>query len=215
MPNSLADIETRLRSRLSLLGAAHQRFVVHSRPTWRRIDISAWQEGAVSSLWQSWGQFCRTVLLTSATGATTKSGAPVTSGFSHLPEGQLLYVAKQFAMQQPAVAGRSLVGSHQEPTWADPARLTHMITGMAPTNASQLLTIPTALFLGDLQVCRNACAHVTADRVADVNAARVKYTLNAFRHPSDMMHWVDPSSNQTLWSRWLLEMQTLAALAVG
>lgn len=215
MPTSLGDIDRRLKARLGLLDAAHQRFLAGGKGAWKRVDVNAWQEGIISSLWQTWNVFCRSALVMSAKGTTTAAGAPVTSAFSHMTEPEILYAARQFANQQGLVPGKTISGSHQEPTWADLLKLTRIVNGFSPTNSTQLLSIPAATFLGDLQVCRNACAHVTADRIADLNTARVKYAGTDYRHPSDMMHWRDPKSNQTVWRRWLLEIETLATLAVS
>jgi hypothetical protein len=215
MPNLLGDLEVRLNARLVLIDAAHQRFMATGKGNWKRIDINAFQEGLVSTLWQAWNHFCRSALVLSARGSTTKSGAPVTSPFSHVTEGELLYAARQFANQQNVVPGKSITDSRQEPTWGDLVKLGRIINGITPTNAAQLLTIPTAVFLNDLQLCRNATAHVNADRIADVNASRVRYTSTDYRHPTDMIHWRDPKTNQTVWERWMLEIRTVANLAVA
>src|SRR3546814_8226481 len=71
---------------------------------------------------------------------------------------------------------RALHGSHLEPTWGDLTKANLIVTGIESTNQVQLLTAFGGGFaIKDLQLCRNASAHLTKDLLRDVNAAKVRY----------------------------------------
>ena len=160
--------------------------------------------------------FCRDVLLNSARGAQAVSGANIASPFAGRPEPEVAYVARQLAQKAPVGHIKAIAGAHQEPTWGDLSKINLIATGFGTTNQATLLTaFGGAQFVGDLQLCRNAAAHYCAERIADVRAARVRYNGTAFRHPTDMLRWIDPTTNDPLWLNWIAEMRTIATSAVA
>src|SRR3546814_13626681 len=95
---------------------------------------------------------------------------------------------------------RALHGSHLEPTWGDLTKANLIVTGIESTNQAQLLTAFGGGFaIKDLQLCRNASAHLTKDLLRDVNAAKVRYSETRAAHPSDLMFWVDRATKAFMW----------------
>lgn len=215
MPIFLAEVESGLRVRLALIEAAFIRLEA-SKLSYRTIDRFALQEGLISALWQSWGKFCRDVLVQSASGARVASGAITNSPYSTNTEAEIAYVARQLAQNANIGNIKALVGAHQEPTWGDLTKINSIVSGLGSSNQATLLSaFGAAQFLSDLQLCRNASAHYCADRIADVRAARVRYNSTAFRHPSDMLRWLDPQTQDPLWRHWIGEIRVVAAGAVA
>src|SRR3546814_7954897 len=88
---------------------------------------------------------------------------------------EIAYVAKLLAQGKSVSKIRALHGSHLEPTWGDLTKANLIVTGIESTNQAQLLTAFGGGFaIKDLQLCRNASAHLTKDLLRDVNAAKVR-----------------------------------------
>lgn len=214
MPISLTRNQRRLLSRLKTLDSAFDRHIV-LRSFRRRIDRASLQEGLISTLWQSWCAYCRSTLVGSVQGAMTKNGVLTTSVYSQRSESEITFVAKQFAQGNNVNTIRALSGSHLEPTWGDPSKLNLMILGLQPSNHGTLITAFSACSsLNDLQMCRNANAHLNIDRLIDVNLARVRYLQTDYAHPSDVMQWIDPATNDYLWKSWIDEMMLISSISV-
>ena len=110
---------------------------------------------------------------------------------------------------------KALKGNYQEPTWGDLDKANLIVNGIKSTNKAQLLSaFGTGAAINDLQLCRNASAHLSKDMVAQVNAAKVRYSETKFVHPSDLIFWVDPASKDFLWKTWVDEMQMISQNAI-
>lgn len=213
MPISLRKVRKRLLVRLHLLDSVFLR-IVEARSIEKRLDRSARQEGLVSSLWQSWCGFSRSVLLDSIKGAITNSGIVTTSPFINHSESQIAFVAKQLNQGTNISDIRSLP-PYQEPTWGDLDCLGRIAAGIDCSNANTLLSaFSGAHKISDLQMCRNACAHLTSHNLTEIRAAKVRYLNTTSIHPSDLIFWIDPSTNYFLWRTWLDEIKTISNLAI-
>jgi len=207
-----------LRSRLLLrsrtLDQAFDRHVF-GRTQLYRVDRYAVQEGLISALWQSWSNFCREVVFASARGAITSGGVTTTSPYDTLTDLQLGHIARSFARNEPPRPGRSLRGQFQEPTWGDLDALNRIVTGATCSNSSSICS---ALALGsairDLQLCRNANAHICRETILGVRSTAVRYSAGPLRHPSDLMFWVEPASGSFVWKSWIDEVDLISSHAV-
>lgn len=214
MATSLDSVYGKLRSRIGTLDAAFDRYLLLPTSK-RRVDRYALQEGLVSALWQSWCAFCRSTLIGSASGATNASGQKVTSPYTGLSEMEIAFVAKELSQRRQVSAVRSLQGSHLEPTWGDLSKANLIVAGINSTNQQPLLrALGAALTIKDLQLCRNASAHLNKDRLAEINRAKVRYSETKLAHPSDMIFWVDPATKYYLWKTWVEEMELVAKYAI-
>lgn len=213
MPLSLASLETRLNARLNTLDSAFERSLVN-RTSARRSDRSFLQEGLVSTLWQAWCFSVRGLIMASVRGATTKTGTPTTSPHAALLDTELAYIASRAAKGHPIGTIKPLTGSHLEPTWGDLNKVGLIAIGYGLSNGPHLATtLASPSSVVDLQICRNACAHLNADRIADVQAARTRYSSTSYMHPSEMMFWIEPASSDFLWRTWTEEMRIAFGLA--
>jgi hypothetical protein len=214
MPISLDARQRRLISRLSTLDSVFDRHAIAGLK--RRTERSALQEGLVSALWQCWCAFCRDVLLGSALGTSTRAGIPVTSPLASNSEPEICYVARELSFRRSVTRIRPLAGSHLEPTWGDLGKLNLILSGIAFSNQAQLLSaFGAALALIDLQICRNASAHINSDTLATIRSARVRYQDTQFAHPSDVIFWVDPRTRDYVWKTWVDEITIVSNLAVA
>jgi hypothetical protein len=212
MPTSLKVIRSKLVSRLRILNRAFDR-QLHNAGTSRSADRYALREGLISGLWQTWGSYCRTIIIESARGAIDGGGAAIASPYTANSEMEVAFVARQLAQRSPVGTIRPLAGNHQEPTWGDLAKLNLIVSGLGTSNHNVLLSsFGAALRIRDLQLCRNACAHICADRMADLSGARVRYTSSSLTHPTDFIIWVDPTTSDFVWHSWTTEMETVSAL---
>ena len=128
---------------------------------------------------------------------------------------EIAYAARQLARNQPIGSIRPLAANRLEPTWGDLNLINRIVQGLAPSNIGNLLgAFGTSARIQDLQLCRNACAHLTAEMIQKVLAARVRYNSTGVSHPSTLMLWVDPNTNDFVWISWLDEMRLVAQFAV-
>ena len=214
MPILLEGVRRRLLSRINILDRVFERHTIEG--IHRRTDRSAMQEGLISALWQSWCAFCRETIIGSASGATTSVGAVVTSPYIGRSEMEIAYIAKELTLKHPIKSVKVLSGRHLEPTWGDLTKLNLIVSGIGTTNQSQLLSaFGIGLSILDLQLFRNASAHINKGIIAEVAATRVKYANTRFIHPSDTAFWVDPSTNDFLWKTWVDEITIISELAIA
>ena len=129
---------------------------------------------------------------------------------------EIAFVARQLANSRTVSVVQSLSGMHLEPNWGDLSKVNLIVTGIASTNRDQLASaFGAGLAILDLQLCRNASAHLNQERIADISAARVRYSQTAFIHPSDAIFWIDPWTSDYLWKTWIEEIDVISDLAVA
>lgn len=139
------------------------------------------------------------------------AGAATTSPFAHLPESHLLFVAMKASNGKPPGTIKAIAGSHVEPTWGDIDKAISVVNGLNPSNASQILAgLSLATSASDLQLCRNANAHLGPDQFDRLKAARVRYLDTRLMHSTDMCVWVDPATEGYLWDTWIDELNLMA-----
>lgn len=214
MTISLEHLRQKLLIRTSTLNAAFNRHAV-SRTANRMTDRFSLQEGLVSALWQYWNSFCREVLIGSAKGAIDKSGVAITSPYSANTEMEIAFIAARLAKKESVSNIKSLKGKHLEPTWGDLSKAALISAGISSTNQAKLLSaFSAALSINDLQLCRNANAHLNLDQVKAVSDAKVRYMDTKFKHPSDMIFWIDPQTKDFLWNTWIEEINISSGHAI-
>lgn len=215
MPIYLSKLHSKLLSRLVVLESAFERQGANVT-SYRMADKFARQEGLVSNLWQSWCRFCRDATIQSTLGAVSTSGTATTSNFSHHTEREIAFVAKKLSQNQNVGTIRPIAGDHMEPTWGDVQKLNPIVVGLNPSNLNNMISgLSSISSLKDLQLCRNASAHVSQDKILEVRNARVRYSSSRFSHPSDMIFWNEPNSQDELWRVWLDEMRFVASVYIS
>jgi hypothetical protein len=213
MPTSLKAHENKLSIQLKILTSGFNRHLTVAQSQ-RLVDKVAIREGFISSLWQAWCRFNRSVILTSAAGGFTGTGVPITCTYMGLTEADILYVAKQLSNGATVGTIRSLAGPHLEPTWGDVGKVMAISGGMGLSNGAQLLSaLSIATSVQDLQTCRNASAHIGLAQLARLKAARVRYVDTKIRHPTDAAVWIDPGTSGYLWDSWVDEISLIASHA--
>jgi hypothetical protein len=211
---SLPYFQAKLNQRTITIEASFRRLSA-TRTGMKKSDRFAHQEGLISALWQSWCSFCRSTIIWSLKGTQSSSGLAITSSIAHHSLDEICFAAMKASKNQTVGAIRPITGDHLEPTWGDLRKINTMLMGTMPTNQSQLLTaFGAAGLVSDLQIVRNACAHISNDRITDIRGLQVRYSNNSFFHPSDSAFWIEPQSTNFLWSAWIVEMRAVAGLAV-
>ncbi len=214
MPISLEILSNKLRRRLNVLESALERHSSGPRLS-KRVDCQAIQEGIISTLWQSWCWFAREVVIASAKGAVTSSGLVTTSIYALNAEPEIIYIAKQLAWQRPIGQIKPILRGFQEPTWGDLDKLNRIILGVNCTNSKQLASVfGSTKRIKDLQLCRNSSAHINKDNITALSSARVRYLNTKLNHPSDMIFWIDPDTNEYVWKSWIDELEIISLLAI-
>ena len=215
MPISLESLQVKLAGRVNTLNSAFDRSIT-SREGTRRVDRNALQEGLISALWQAWGAFCRATILHSASGNATVAGVTVTSPYAGRSDPEIAWIAKRLAERNSVANIRALAAMREEPTWGDVSKLNLITAGMPTSNQSTLVSSFSApISLKDLQLCRNASAHINRDVISDLNKAKVRYSSTALIHPSDVMTWTDPQSGDFVWRLWVDEITAVSQLATS
>lgn len=176
------------------------------------MDRFAQNEGLISALWQAWNHFSRSTVILSAQGTLTSTGVRTNSQYSHLSESELLYVCRTAANGAQLRAIRPLIGNHLEPTWGDHIKINRIVDAIKPSNEASLLTgFGLRTISLDLQAVRNACAHISPDRVNEIQRMRIRYADTSFLHPSDVLFWTEPSTGLEVWRVWIDELLASAA----
>ncbi|WP_404933716.1 hypothetical protein [Nitratireductor sp. L15S-10] len=204
----------KLQRRVRALDSGFDR-QIHTPFFQRRVDRFSLQEGFVSAIWQTWCAFCRDLLICSTQGATTKNGQITQSPYSSLTMLEIAYLAKEFSHSRNPKKVKPLSGSHLEHTWGDISKINIVANGLKCSNLQSILNaISLCNRITDLQLCRNASAHLSKDSLISVKKAKVRYSENKFEHPSDMIKWIDPSNNNFLWKSWIEEIEIAAEFAI-
>lgn len=206
----LETLRAKFCSRLRTIESAFERHTCSPLVS-RQSDRFALQEGLVSALWQSWVNYCRELLLASAKGAETDGGILTSSRYAAYQFDEIAYVAMQAANGSNITRIRS-IPSRKEPTWGDLSKFLVIAQQLNPTNIGSIQQAYSSCDrLNDLQLCRNSSAHLSLDNIHAVRQARVRYQDTKFNHPSDLIHWVDPQTNDFVWRTWVNEAHTFAA----
>lgn len=202
---------SKLKARTIVLDSAFERNLLITSPN-KCTDRYSLQEGLMSSLWQAWCIYCRTILFGSITDGLTINGNRVSSVYSQLSDRELVHFASKASssVNLANVAVKS-ASAHFELTWGDPVKLNPIVNAFNPSNAANLLSALGAVsLLLDLQKFRNANAHITNFTISEIKSAQVRYSHTNFRHPSDTMFWVDPQTNDYLWKSWIDEIDLIS-----
>lgn len=212
---SLITLSRKFEKRLDYVSEGFRR-AQRSRPTDIQRDYFFKLEGLISTLWQSWCGFIRSAILESSLGSNTSQGVLTTSQYCHLSMDQLRNVATKLARNQGVPAQiNPIAGFHAEPTWGDISKAIAIVNGISPTNANSIATGIGVITLGkDVQTVRNAIAHYSTDRLADIRAMQVRYLNTAFRHPSEVAFWTEPSTGSSAWAVWVDEYRASASQVV-
>ena len=168
-------------------------------------------EGVLSIAWQSWCGFCRSVLIKSCTGTTTRSGI-ITVPLSDISSaGRLAYVAKMVAQNRSVLPIKTLL-SHQEPTWGDRALLQDLVDYLNPTNSVDLLNgiLMATRAPGDMRIVRNATAHINCDNGRLIEQLKIHYLGRSIIHPTDLLKWQTKIDREFVFSFWLSELLEVA-----
>ena len=168
-------------------------------------------EGIISDLWQSWTNFCRTIILESCLGSKSRSGQLIPPRMGDNSWQRIGYEA--FC----AVRGRSIHASkvnqfmRQEPTWGDVGRLITLIQVVRPVNSAMLLTAFGLPLLGPvhLQRTRNACFHKNADTLGDVRSLFIHYRIMNFSSPCDLAWQLDPTKSTLAIYAWMDDLEVM------
>jgi hypothetical protein len=168
-------------------------------------------EGVLSSAWQAWSGFCRSVVTKSCTGTMTRSGFATVPLIDIPDAGRLAYVAKAIAHQRPVRPQRTLL-SHQEPTWGDRALLEDLVRYLNPSNSVDLLN---GILLAtrapeDMRTVRNATAHINCDNARSIEQLKIHYLGHSVVHPTGLLKWQTKGDREFVFSFWLSEILEVA-----
>lgn len=214
MTISLEVVQLKLVRRLKHLDRGFERQLLAPKLD-HLMDRFALQEGYVSALWQAWCSFCRELLVGSSLGARTAGGTVTTSPHSARHEMEIAFIAKQLSKQRNITTITQLQGSHQEHTWGALDKLNLVVPNIGCSNSSTISSaMSVCLRIADLQICRNASAHITKTSFQLIQTSKVRYMDTKLMHPSDMMYWVDPSTDDFLWKSWIEEMELASSFAI-
>lgn len=99
-----------------------------------------------------------------------------------------------------------------EPTWGDQNFLVRAIPGLAPNNATTLITGFGLSLNGPqhLQYVRNACAHLIPEAINQVKSLAVYYIGSSINDPIEVIWWIDPSTKTDAFYQWLEDMESIA-----
>lgn len=171
------------------------------------------QSSAVCHLWQVWVAHNRDILCSCLRGSLHVNGRTLASPISNLSESERLYYAQQLADGSNPKTIRAIKSHLSEPNWGDVSKVLNICSRIAFDGSSHIMNcFGLANRISDLQLCRNTCSHLTRDQIVDFSRSRVRYRNNSFLHPSDMLRWIDPDTDQALWDSWCGEMLTINEL---
>jgi hypothetical protein len=103
-----------------------------------------------------------------------------------------------------------------EPTWGDPDVLLGIVAALAPANGPTLSGMCTMASASakNLQVIRNAAAHLNSQTTAEVTKRSSSYTTFSMTHPSQALFWVGTASGMYLLSEGVDALKIAAMFAI-
>jgi hypothetical protein len=169
-------------------------------------------EGWLSELWQTWGRFCRHVVMESCKGCVCSSGSVVAT--THASDLHVSFIAaKQRRGVPPAISGTNNL-MRIEPTWGHIDKLIEVIQALSPSNRGTLLSaFGTVPAIEHVRLIRNAAAHLHGQNLADVVALQPNYISIPIKHPLHALLWTDPATGRTLAQARIDDMRIAATNA--
>ena len=172
-----------------------------------------------------WVLFSRSLIVSSALGATTRSTGRVASLYGR--RSTVDYVIVQAALAENPRLGVSglpaRIDRRLEPVWHEPAVIIRLATALQLSNGStitQALSVG-ATFMRDLPPVRNYFAHKNQDTAERVRRIGRQYGVSAYaggsgrmKKPGDVIMSSAPGRPQSLLADWLDELDTTADLMV-
>ena len=180
-----------------------------SRPDWEFKYLS---KSLLSDVWQNWCLFCRAIIIKSCSGTETRSGITLSPRTGLNSWQRISYEAKQAFQGNNIHPSRKLNFLRHEPTWGNQGVLIRAIPVLAPQNARALMT-GFGLSLNapkHLQTVRNACFHINHETMSEVKRIMTFYIGRRLSHPTDLMWWIEPSSQADAIFHWLEEFEIIA-----
>ncbi len=202
----------RLEARLNLV---ENRFAYLQGSMPKRLDHTDWMflEGLVSTTWQHWCHFCRSVIIQSALGGTTSNGLNLPACAAKWEE--VSAAAVRIKQGRTPVPGQTNSILRYEPTWGDPMKLLDIISKLPLGNKNQLAqSFGSSIYISHLQTVRNASAHRDNQTTADVLALGPMYVVSRLRHPTEALFWLEQQTQELAYLYWLDDMRTVGSLAI-
>lgn len=173
-------------------------------------------EGILSGTWQAYCSFVRQVTIYSSLGCKTANGVIHPASVTPAVWERASYVALRAAngaVAKPTVLNSLLI---KEPTWGDSSKISDIVNALNPGNGSTLKSHLAGGLTGPkhCQQVRNACAHRNHQTKADLKTLAPSYIASAVVHPTDVMTWRDPQSQEFAFLSWTDDMKTIAHGAV-
>lgn len=209
---NLDTYRLRLESRLS---TSEDTFVKFRNSLPRRIEHSDWMllEGLLSSTWQHWGMFCRSVIFQSQLGAITASGTVLQAKSACWEEVSHLSICA--AKNKPPSPGKENSVLKREPTWGDTGKLLDIVKALSPGNSKTLSSaFGSSVHIKHVQTVRNASAHRNRDTTKDVLTLAPYYLVSRLRHPAEAMLWLESDSKSPAFLYWIDRMRDVSKLSV-
>ncbi len=173
-------------------------------------------EGLLSQAWQSWGEFCRSVVVESCLGTVALGGrAILRANPGWTTEQRVCYEAHCAIWNNTPKPGK-IISRRKEHTWGDVGKLVVVVGKLQPANSVQLLGGFGSGLAGPnhLQTVRNAAAHINPDNAAEVRRLKAYYFGPSLRHPTDLATWSNITSRTPAFVAWLLDMRAMAAVTI-
>jgi hypothetical protein len=174
-------------------------------------------EGVLSRAWQGWGNFCRSIVVTSCLGTTTSNGVAVPAHPDAHSEQHVSGAAKRAKdTATPPTWGKINALLRHEGTWGDTDLLATILPRMAVPRTSELLAAFSQAndSAKALQTIRNAAAHNNFQTLQEVNNLSSKYVAFRITHPIQALFWTVPSSGDYLLREALDDLKDNASIAI-
>lgn len=173
-------------------------------------------EGILSSAWQAYCSFVRQVTIYSSLGCKTANGVTHAASVAPAIWQRASYIALRAANGaaiKPTDLNSLLI---KEPTWGDSSKISDIVNALSPDNGGTLKGYLAGGLTGPkhCQQVRNACAHRNHQTKADLKTLAPFYIASAVVHPTDVMTWRDPLSQEFAFLSWTDDMKTIAQGAV-
>lgn len=180
-------------------------------------DDWARAEALMNYTWQTWCLFCRQLVMTSALGGVTRSGAAIPGCITPPDWKRVSYIAScAFSGNTPKLL-KTNSSMKKEPTWGNVDKLVDIMNAL---NTSNAMTVLSALSIASrcathIQIIRNCTAHMCGETFQQVKDIRSYYNNTALRHPCDAAFWIEPHSGTFAFTSWLADMRQAANQATA
>jgi hypothetical protein len=175
-------------------------------------------EGVLSRTWQTWSNFCRSLVVESCMGTVDASGKSIIALPDAISDAHVSSAAIRAKSNRNPCWGSANTNTilRLEPTWGDVDVLDKILKQLQPNNAAQLLAAFSSGYSSAkaMQTIRNGAAHNHRQNLLDIQALASAYIAFPITHATHSLFWTEPTSGDFLVAQVIEDLRSAGLAAI-